>query len=1027
MALTWQLTVRDPGDLEAGISRYEHRHVYDSEEEAEEARKKAEEAGFEAKWVPIKTRDRESITASTYIPEEPCFDWCPVNPVYAGKLEDAAKWLFGNEPDHNLADWTYDKTMKAMGLEPCHDCHGSPGEAGCMSCDDTGINPFPNAGSKLAQDGGGDGGGGDGGSAPGSGPGGDAYGGGAPDTGAGATLGESPHGSYHRPKVRRRWVEDEELGWVRPKVAQVDVTPAEPGDRCEEDGQEAIAVWKGKRMCVQHLRQGIEKAIEELPQAAEGVATTIGPTRLKWENVVQDTKEDVKAAQDVLEQEDLKKRIKSIQSASDHDYGPCPDCGLPWWDGAPKCPTCGLDIEDLEAASEWMDQATVVPRHLAPPKTADYDTGEDMYNCERCGGQATHEAVTHSGARGLLCPNHATTYKLASQAAGLGTLVFPLTKEAFDLASCPGCGHYLENHSAGACSGSLSERCACKKEAHGPDPDDLKEHIDEDQGEFEDLKEELGELSDKVQGMVEDDEKLKGKLAQVVNLSDPPREPVESQLKGQCVRCGKDVYVGDASKFDNLGEDKWACGNCAPRVAQNLETYRSASAEHLAYLYEQDPDWEKVGQNIGCPNCEGMGHTADGKICQACFGTGHGGGMMIHPSGSVQAGLAEGLTNLFDVADKNLNACPGNCGCTSGADCKCQGCPEALKNAQQPSPKGVSWPLPAAPAPPGPVAASKEAQVDMPPDAAYGILYGDDGDTYQTTDGVNWKKVGATGEPERQTCSICGQEPAFMKVHLETGAEVHWGGKCVQDVKAGRKPGSWVKPTLDTIGDLTREEIQRRREGATEHSEEEEEEDDDLKLFRQDHGAGQGNPTVHSEIHQQEHTGSGYPGPGWGTTDQCVICHRKFDDMQLNHGVCPDCRKRTGSYDDANVNGMARDLDRLDYARIEDPEAYRRDCCGTWNDEPHSPGCPGHGLKQGSFQKEAPYGIPKDKGGDSVENDEKMEDCVKKVMAKGKASPVPWGTCRGTGAASAAARPTGVRPARRRMNLASHRSQRRST
>lgn len=36
-----------------------------------------------------------------------------------------------------------------------------------------------------------------------------------------------------------------------------------------------------------------------------------------------------------------------------------------------------------------------------------------------------------------------------------------------------------------------------------------------------------------------------------------------------------------------------------------------------------------------------------------------------------------------------------------------------------------------------------------------------------------------------------------------------------------------------------------------------------------------------------------------------------------------------------------------------------------------------------AFQKFAPYGIPKDKGGDSKTNDAKMEDCVAKLMKKG--------------------------------------------
>jgi hypothetical protein len=39
--------------------------------------------------------------------------------------------------------------------------------------------------------------------------------------------------------------------------------------------------------------------------------------------------------------------------------------------------------------------------------------------------------------------------------------------------------------------------------------------------------------------------------------------------------------------------------------------------------------------------------------------------------------------------------------------------------------------------------------------------------------------------------------------------------------------------------------------------------------------------------------------------------------------------------------------------------------------------------REAAMQKHAPYGIPKDKGGDSEKNDSKMEDCVDKVMKKG--------------------------------------------
>jgi len=40
-------------------------------------------------------------------------------------------------------------------------------------------------------------------------------------------------------------------------------------------------------------------------------------------------------------------------------------------------------------------------------------------------------------------------------------------------------------------------------------------------------------------------------------------------------------------------------------------------------------------------------------------------------------------------------------------------------------------------------------------------------------------------------------------------------------------------------------------------------------------------------------------------------------------------------------------------------------------------------VKLAAFTKEAPYGVPKSKGGDNEENDSKMERCVEKVMAEG--------------------------------------------
>lgn len=34
---------------------------------------------------------------------------------------------------------------------------------------------------------------------------------------------------------------------------------------------------------------------------------------------------------------------------------PCPDCGAPWnMEREPRCPCCALDVDDVEAAGEFL-------------------------------------------------------------------------------------------------------------------------------------------------------------------------------------------------------------------------------------------------------------------------------------------------------------------------------------------------------------------------------------------------------------------------------------------------------------------------------------------------------------------------------------------------------------------------------------------------------------------------------------------------------------------------------------------------
>ena len=978
MAIIYQLTVRDPGDLEAGISQYEHRHIYTDPDEAESKRKEAEEKGFEAKLDRVQSKDHLPVTASTYIPDEECFDWCPLNPVYAST--PAACPECG-------AELNLDRD------EICPTCQAPvPEITDPGTRDRVGLPPL------TAQDGGsgGGGGGGDGGSS-GGGDSGDSSGGDSSGSSSCGSTGDfcacggehmsfgcssscgcsgfPPYGEYHHKKKRHRGqVEEAE------------------DSKCDECDRPAISTFEGKHVCPQHLRAAMEKIEEELPQAIQGINTTIGPTRLRWENVVQETKQDEEQGKKSLEQYDLQERIKDIQSQS---------------------------------------------------------------------------AVVHE-----------------------------------------------------------------------PDPE------------------------------------LKEKLAQVTNLNEDPYAPkgeTEVQLKGKCMRCGKDVHAGDASDF---GDEEWACSSCAPLVAQNIDLYKSASAEHLAYLWEQDHSF--TAQNLGCPNCLGTGSMPDGKVCQACFGTGHGGGMMIHPS-SIQGGSGTGVLHSIFVTPSG----------------------HRLRLWEDTAYKPSKWELREENHGrfSGPFETHQEVQQELSRLNAIefpkwrsstaqtvGILYGDDGDTYQTDDGgTTWKKIGQNqgwrsvkiggpvwnrmsgeermdhlvgdhgmrrsslfsqfGESDEsqdyaealngphdrahnrmydwnesgeayyhthvaalgQDCTYCGGKLSdyrdAQQIHQKrcvdcgraytVGNEGHllpvldlddWKSAAVRDAGlhdtyvsghdsgelapgaqdsngyfAGCNDCGWVgtlrkaqefaeddaydhicgsttpdrpdKHECDQCGGTGRDSgviCQKckgwgfTKDSAAEHNKEEEEEDDDIKLFRFDHGPGEGNDMVHSEIHQQEHTGSVLEGAfRKETAGRCVSCGKRTHDndypldssdsgfeafdYDMEGPDVPQCFVCNNDYN-AYTWGLEKAKERWKpkTPRLASPSdtafdtGYRQGIENQVSEDTDMPdslegmvnayrgGLEAGKEHTGAFQKTSPYGIPKSKGGDSEANDAKMEKCVAKVMKSGK-------------------------------------------
>jgi hypothetical protein len=60
----WVITVKDPGDLEAGVCRYERRFEFGDPEQALECAQSAKKAGFEVSAAKV-IATREKVSSST--------------------------------------------------------------------------------------------------------------------------------------------------------------------------------------------------------------------------------------------------------------------------------------------------------------------------------------------------------------------------------------------------------------------------------------------------------------------------------------------------------------------------------------------------------------------------------------------------------------------------------------------------------------------------------------------------------------------------------------------------------------------------------------------------------------------------------------------------------------------------------------------------------------------------------------------------------------------------------------------------
>lgn len=328
-----------------------------------------------------------------------------------------------------------------------------------------------------------------------------------------------------------------------------------------------------------------------------------------------------------------------------HDYGPCPDCGNAWWDGHPKCPACGLDTEDLEAAGEFYDRmknkASKTATDQAPcPEchaTGMCDCGGDR-DCDKCGGSGVcprchgEMVITPGGTK--MRHSRRVAARVEPEELQPGNKVM-----AHFHCNC-GIDHTPQSQSltyVGSKDEDGKTRHTFKTGDYtAPDPrSDSANDYDFDVYKFnnEDNWGDYWAYGSDADPITFHTAKLAAET--VIDPYAEPNRPTETQFKGKCIRCGKSATAGDASDF---GDGDYSCATCAPLVAQNLDQYkprRTASHDVQAerdlvmnYLYDNDWDtFEIISQNEGfCTTCGGSGDAANGMPCDACAGTGREGG-----------------------------------------------------------------------------------------------------------------------------------------------------------------------------------------------------------------------------------------------------------------------------------------------------------------------------------------------------------------------------------------------------------------
>lgn len=110
----------------------------------------------------------------------------------------------------------------------------------------------------------------------------------------------APECPYNWPNRSPKDWTDEQRERAKPRARQADHTFDDDEPTCEQDGKPALGNFFGKHVCEEHLRYALADAPAQLKKAQEGIMSSGSTDRIRYENLAQKIKLDMKAGGEKL-------------------------------------------------------------------------------------------------------------------------------------------------------------------------------------------------------------------------------------------------------------------------------------------------------------------------------------------------------------------------------------------------------------------------------------------------------------------------------------------------------------------------------------------------------------------------------------------------------------------------------------------------------------------------------------------------------------------------------------------------------